>query len=117
MIGGFNIVILTGKVKTSSLLKITPALTIVAILILITPQLLADSTPIIFILLGLFLAGYAYGAFIAIYPVAVTDRFGVASSARAYGQIFYSVGLSSAFWARGSVAGCTTAVDLIFTHY
>ncbi|MFT5044303.1 MAG: OFA family oxalate/formate antiporter-like MFS transporter [Porticoccaceae bacterium] len=94
MIGGFSAVILTRKTSTRFLLRLIPTLTIIAIIILVAPQTFLQSTPLLFVLLGLFLAGYSYGAIIAIYPVAVTDIFGLASSARAYGQIFTAWGLA-----------------------
>lgn len=94
MIGGFSAVILTRKTSTRFLLGMIPILTIIAIIILVAPQIFSYSTPIVLVLLGLFLAGYSYGAIIAIYPVAVADIFGLASSARAYGQIFTAWGLA-----------------------
>ncbi|MDB4222651.1 hypothetical protein N9850_02680 [Granulosicoccus sp.] len=94
MLGGFSAVILTRNTSTRLLLRMIPLLTIIAIFILVTPQVFSYSTPLLLVLLGLFLAGYSYGAIIAIYPAAVTDIFGLASSARAYGQIFTAWGLA-----------------------
>jgi OFA family oxalate/formate antiporter-like MFS transporter len=94
MLGGFSAVVLTRRTSTRYLLRMIPTLTIIAILILIVPQIFSHSTPVLFILLGLFLTGYGYGAIIAIYPVATSEIFGLASSARAYGQIFTAWGLA-----------------------
>lgn len=94
MLGGFSAVILTRNTSTRLLLRMIPILTIVAIIILVAPQVFSFSTPLLLVLLGLFLAGYSYGAIIAIYPAAVTDIFGLASSARAYSQIFTAWGLA-----------------------
>jgi OFA family oxalate/formate antiporter-like MFS transporter len=128
MLGGFSAVILTRKTSTRFLLRMIPMLTIIAILILVAPQLLSNSTPLLLVLLGLFLAGYSYGAIIAIYPAAVTDIFGLASSARAYGQIFTAWGLAGLLgpWFSGwlfdrsgsyfialSIAGILTIISIV----
>ncbi len=94
MVGGFSAVYLTGYVTTRSLLRVLPLLTVVGLVILIVPQVFPLTNPVFWVLIGLLLAGYSYGAVIAIYPVAVADTFGVESSARVYGQIFTAWGLA-----------------------
>ena len=94
MVGGFSAVVLTRRNTTGKLLRTIPILTVIAISILSIPQALSNSTPVFFAVFGLFLAGYAYGATIAIYPVAVSNIFGQASSARVYGLVFTAWGIA-----------------------
>ena len=58
--------------------------------------------------------GFAYGAIIAVYPAAVTAHYGVARSAKIYGQVFTSWGAAGLLgpWVAGAmydVSGTYTA--------
>lgn len=49
--------------------------------------------------------GGSYGALIAVYPVAVSDRFGPRASARIYGRVFTAWGLAGLVgpWGAGAL--------------
>jgi OFA family oxalate/formate antiporter-like MFS transporter len=85
------------QMSVNRLLKGLPLLSAVALLLLAVVQ----GTYVL--LAGLALVGLAYGALIALFPVAVYERFGAAASARIYGRIFTAWGIAglSAPWLAG----------------
>lgn len=90
---------LADRVQLAALLKLLPLLSACALL------LLSFSPGVAAVMGALVLVGGSYGALIAAYPVAVSDRFGPRASARIYGRVFTAWGLAGLVgpWGAGAL--------------
>lgn len=71
MLGGFSAGYYADRLSSKTLLRWLPLYTSVGLLLLAWPLDMVE----VFVLIGLGLVGYCYGAIIAVYPVAVADFF------------------------------------------
>ena len=99
MLGGFSAGYFADKFSSSLLLRWLPLLTSLSLILLVLPS----SKLMIAVFIALSLAGYSYGAIIAIYPVAIVDVFGALAAPKIYGQVFTAWGLAGliAPWVSG----------------
>jgi len=90
MSGGFSAGYFADRLSSRTLLRWLPLFTSIALLLLIG----SPGNAWLVVFTGLALAGYCYGAIIAVYPVAVADVFGALAAPRIYGQVFTAWGLA-----------------------
>ncbi|MEM7376775.1 MAG: MFS transporter [Pseudomonadota bacterium] len=98
MLGGFAAGPASDRIASRTLLTGLPMLTAGGLI-----ALTVSSAGPVFVALGV--VGFSYGALIAVYPVAVSDRFGDVAAPRVYGQVFTAWGVAGLVgpWASGWV--------------
>ncbi|MEM9602187.1 MAG: MFS transporter [Pseudomonadota bacterium] len=98
MLGGFAAGPVSDRVANRDVLIGLPLLTAGGLV-----ALAVASADAVFLSLGVL--GFSYGALIAVYPVAVSNRFGTVAAPRVYGQVFTAWGVAGLLgpWASGWV--------------
>ncbi len=87
MLGGLSAGVLADRVRIGTLLALLPLLSATVLVLCVLPW---DAR---WLLAGLVVVGFSYGAIIALYPVAVIAHFGAQASSRVYGRVFTAWGL------------------------
>jgi len=99
MAGGLSAGWLADRVQLATLLKLLPLLSTGGLIFL------SLSPGVAMVMGAIVVVGGSYGALIAVYPVAVSDRFGPRASARIYGRVFTAWGLAGLVgpWGAGTL--------------